>query len=192
MIDLLSARLKEWWFDDNSQKLTAIVTGSKFLTRAAADACLKDPQLADAMTRQRAVEAALKMDVVPVFFVNGARYETELPLDAIEKLVAAAAPVQTPASNLPVYQLIGACDLVAAHNPGAAPSIRAADDQLAALALAICSSAAHIAAFSRLVPPSFGTSRTAARASKPSLRILMRSASSAAMFTTRRRRCAAS
>lgn len=136
VIDLLSARLKEWWFDDNAQKLTAIVTGAKFLTRAAADACLKDPQLADAMTRQRAVEAPLKMDVVPVFFVNGARYETELPLEAVAKLVPAAAPVQTAASNLPVYQLIGACDLVAAHDPGAAPSIRAADDQLAALALA--------------------------------------------------------
>jgi hypothetical protein len=106
------------------------------MTRAAVDACLKDPQLADAMERQRKAEAPLDMGVVPVFFVNGVRYETELPLDAIAKLLPAEAPVQTAAANLPVYQLLGACDLVAAHDPATAPSIRAADDQLAALALA--------------------------------------------------------
>jgi len=141
VIDLLSARLKEWDdLDAYSPKLIALVTTAKFLTRAAADACLKDPQLADAIERQRKAEAPLEMDVVPVFFVNGARYETDLPLDAVAKLVPAAAtqapPPQTRAPALPVYQLIGACDLVAAHDPGAAPSIRAADDQLAALALA--------------------------------------------------------
>jgi protein-disulfide isomerase len=139
VIDLLSARLKEWDdLDAYSPKLIALVAGAKLLTRAAADACLKDAQLADTIDRQRKAEVPLDIGVVPAFFVNGKRYESELPLDAIAKLVPAAAPSAPPpaASNLPVYQLIGACDLVAAHDPATAPSIRAADDQLASLALA--------------------------------------------------------
>src|SRR5581483_7389313 len=79
----------------------------------------------------------------PVFFVNGTRYETELPADAIAKLLPAAATqapptqVQAPAqSPRNPFQLLLSCDLVAAHDTATAPHIKAADDQLVALALA--------------------------------------------------------
>jgi protein-disulfide isomerase len=146
VIDLLSARVKEWALDDDSRKLTAIVTAAQFLTPAAAAACLKDPALAAAFERQRNAEEPLNMGVVPVFFVNGTRYESDLPMAAVENLVPAAAPpapivAQAPsAAPTPAaqdgFQVIGACDLVAAHDAAASPAIHAVDDQIAALALA--------------------------------------------------------
>jgi hypothetical protein len=95
------------------------------------------------MERQRKLEEPLNMGVVPVFFVNGVRYESEFPMAALEKLLPAAAtqapppPVAAQAPSPPdAFQVIGACDLVAAHDPAASAPIHAADDQIAALALA--------------------------------------------------------
>jgi hypothetical protein len=138
VIDLISARLKEWWLDDNPRKLVAIVTGANLLTPPTADTCLKDAPLADAIMRQRAAEVPLKLDVVPVFFVNGARYENEFPADAVAKLLPADVTTVAASAAPPgaVLQVIGACDLVAAHDPVAVSSIKTADAQLVALAVA--------------------------------------------------------
>jgi hypothetical protein len=110
---------------------------------AAAETCLKDQKLAEAIRKGKEQSYPLKFDVVPAFFVNGVRYGQNLPDDAIDKALPASPSAPAPATTQPQgqtpsaaapFKLLGWCDLVEKADPAAGKSLRTLDEQLARLA----------------------------------------------------------
>jgi len=89
IVDLLFAQQKNWAFTDKPLEALAGLLKQTGMGQTAFDACLKNQALLDkiAQVHDRAAEK-FGVAATPTFFINGKRQRGEIPLNALDKLLA--------------------------------------------------------------------------------------------------------